>query len=107
MNYEPNSTGGLSEADPAGPPYEPEIRGRLTRSKIERTNDFAQAGARYRTMPDWEREDLVANMIALLGQCERQIQERMVGLFAQCDPAYGARVADGLGIPSPVTAATA
>jgi len=107
VNYEPNSTDGLSEAERSGPDYEPEISGRLTRSKIERTNDFAQAGARYRTMPDWEREDLVANMIRLLGQCERQIQERMVGLFAQCDPDYGARVAEGLGIPSPVTAATA
>ncbi|CAN5856301.1 catalase [soil metagenome] len=107
VNYEPNSTGGPQEADPSGPDYEPEISGRLTRSTIERTNDFAQAGERYRTMPDWEREDLVANMVALVGQCERQIQERIVGLFAQCDPDYGARVADGLGIPSQVIAATA
>ena len=107
VNYEPNSTGGLREAERSGPEYEPMIQGRLTRSKIERTNDFAQAGERYLTMPDWERDDLVANMIALLGQCERQIQDRMVGLFAQCDPDYGARVADGLGIPSPVSAVTA
>jgi len=106
VNYEPNSTGGLSEADPAGPPYEPEIHGRLVRTKIERTNDFAQAGERYRTMPDWEREDLVANMVGLLGRCERQIQDRIVGLFAQCDAGYGARVAVGLGIPSPTAAAT-
>ena len=55
-------------------------------------------------MPEWEREDLVANMIGLLGTCERQIQDRLVGLFAQCDPDYGTRVADGLGIPSPMTA---
>ncbi len=104
VNYEPNSTGGLREAERSGPDYEPEIHGRLTRSKIERTNDFAQAGERYRTMPGWEREDLVANMIALLVQCERQIQDRLVDLFAQCDPDYGTRVADGLGIPSPMTA---
>ncbi len=107
INFEPNSTGGLQEAERSGPDYEPEISGRLTRSKIERTNDFGQAGERYRTMPDWEREDLVSNMITLLGQCERQIQDRIVGLFAKCDPDYGTRVADGLGIPSPVTAATA
>ena len=106
VNYEPNSTGGLSEADPAGPPYEPEIHGRLVRTQIERTNDFAQAGERYRTMPDWEREDLVANMVGLLSRCERQIQDRIVGLFAQCDAGYGARVAVGLGIPSPTAAAT-
>jgi catalase len=100
VNYEPNSTGGLREADPAGPAYEPEIHGRLTRAKIERTNDFGQAGERYRTMPDWEREDLVANLVTLLGGCERQIQDRIVGLFSQCDPDYGARVAAGLGIES-------
>ena len=102
VNYEPNSTGGLREAERSGPDYEPEIHGRLVRSKIERTDDFAQAGERFRTMPDWEREDLVANMIALLGQCEPHIQERMVGLFAQCEPEYGNRVATGLGIESPL-----
>ena len=58
-------------------------------------------------MPDWEREDLVANMVALVGQCERQIQDRIVGLFALCDADYGARVAAGLGIPSPTAAVTA
>ena len=106
VNYEPNSTGGLREADAAGPAYEPEIRGRLVRAKIERTNDFAQAGERYRTMPEWERDDLVANMIDLLAHCEGEIQERMVGLFSKCDRDYGTRVADGLGISSPaVTAA--
>jgi catalase len=105
VNYEPNSTGGLREADAAGPAYEPEIHGRLTRSKIERTNDFGQAGERYRTMPDWERDDLVANMTDLLARCDPQIQERMVGLFTRCDPDYGTRVAGGLGISSPSVAA--
>ncbi len=105
VNYEPNSTGGLQEADAAGPAYEPEIRGRLTRARIERTNDFAQAGERYRTMPDWERDDLVANLVDLLGQCERQIQDRMIGLLVQCDPDYGTRVAEGLGLPSPLATA--
>jgi hypothetical protein len=31
----------------------------------------------------------------------------MVELFAKCDPDYGTRVAEGLAIPSPMTAATA
>jgi catalase len=100
VNYEPNSTGGLQEAEPAGAPYEPMISGRLTRSKIERTNDFAQAGERYRTMPEWEREDLVANLVTLIGQCEQQIQERIVALFTQCDADYGARIAQGIGLKS-------
>lgn len=49
-------------------------------------------------MPDWERDDLVKNMINLLGQCDKHIQEKMVWHFSQCDEAYGQRVADGLGL---------
>ena len=105
VNYEPNSTGGLEEAPEPGPPYEPEISGRLTRSTISRTNDYAQAGERYRTMPDDEREDLVYNLVDLLGQCERQIQERMVEHLARCDADYGRRVAEGIGVPVPEGAA--
>jgi hypothetical protein len=83
VNYEPNSLGGLSEAPEPGAPYEPEISGRLTRATLERTNDYKQAGERYRTMPDWERDDLVRNMIDLVGPCDRHVQERIVGLFAK------------------------
>jgi catalase len=101
VNYEPNSLGGLSEAPEPGAPYEPEISGELTRATLERTNDYKQAGERYRTMPDWERDDLVRNMIDLIGRCDRHVQERIVGLFAKCDADYGARVAEGVGLPVP------
>jgi catalase len=101
VNYEPSSLGGLGEAPRSGVDYEPEISGRLTRSTIARTNDYAQAGERYRTMPDWEREDLVTNLVDLLGQCERQVQERMVHHLARCDGDYGRRVAEGIGLPAP------
>ncbi len=100
-NYEPNSTGGLREADPPGPMYEPEIHGRLTRATIERTNDYRQPGERYRTMPDWEREDLVLNLTDALSQCERHIQERMVEHFTRCDPDFGRRIAEGIGVSVP------
>ena len=50
-------------------------------------------------MPDCERDDLVTNMIDLLGQCEQQIQERMIDHLAKCDPEYGRLVAGGLGLP--------
>ncbi|MDQ3162601.1 MAG: catalase, partial [Actinomycetota bacterium] len=104
VNYEPNSTGGLAEADEPSPAYEPEISGRLTRSKLSRTNDYVQAGERYRTMPDWERDDLVLNLVDLLGQCDRHIQERMVEQFARCDEAFGRCVATGIGLRAPAAA---
>ena len=105
-NYEPNSTGGLAEAPEAGQPYEPEIHGKLTRATIQRENNYTQAGERYRTMPDNEREDLIANMIDQLGQCEPQIQERMIGLLTHCDTDYGRRIAEGVGLAKPAAERT-
>ena len=70
----------------------PEIRGRLTRSVIERRNDYVQARGRYCTMMEWERDDLVNNMGTLLGQCERDVQERMVWHFLLVHDDYGTRV---------------
>jgi len=104
VNYEPSSTGGLDESPRSGPDYEPQISGRLVRAKLSRTNDYAQAGERYRTMPEWERDDLVLNLCTLLGQCERHIQERMVEQFGRCDAEFGRRVGAGIGVPAPESA---
>jgi catalase len=100
VNYEPSSTGGLAEATPSGPEHRPYVEGRVGRQVLERTNDYAQAGERYRTMPDEEREDLVLNLTTLLGDCERHIQERMAEHFARCDAGFGRRIAEGLGLPA-------
>ncbi|MCB2052865.1 MAG: catalase [Geminicoccaceae bacterium] len=97
VNYEPSIHGGLVEA-PAEPNEPPEIKGRLTRSVIERRNDYVQARARYCTMMDWERDDLVANMGTLLGDCERDVQERMLWHFFLVHDDYGRRVGEMLGM---------
>ena len=104
VNYEPNSLGGLKEAEETAPPYTPYIEGKLVRQAIERTNPYKQAGERYRAIEAWERDDLIANLVSNLSQCNREIQDRMVSHFSQCDPEYGARVAAGLGIDVPDTA---
>jgi catalase len=106
VNYEPNSLGGLEEDPGSGPEHQPYVEGRVGRLHISRRNDHAQAGERYRTMPDWEREDLVFNLTDLLGQCDRPIQERMVEHLARCDADYGRRVAEGLGLSVPEPAGT-
>ncbi len=70
VNYEPSITGGLREAQyPTHDEQGPEIRGRLTRKRIPRTNDYQQAGQRYLLMEQWERDDLVKNFVTLLSQC--------------------------------------
>jgi catalase len=100
------SLGGLKEGDASGKDHTPYIAGNLVREKIERKNDFAQAGERYRTIDQWERDDLVFNLVDALSQCNKDIQERMIGLLRQCDEEYGQRVADGLANGKSETAAT-
>ena len=65
---------------------------------LERRNDYVQARARYDTMLDWERNDLVKNMGDLLGQCERDVQERMLWHLFLVHDDYGTRVGQALGL---------
>ena len=72
VNYEPSITGGLREAPKlASHEQGPVIEGRLTRKRIPRTNDYQQAGERYLLSEPWERDDLVANLVDAIGQCDR------------------------------------
>jgi catalase len=101
VNYQPSSRGGPVEATPSGTPHEPYVAGRLVRQTLSRTNDYQQAGERYRAIEEWERADLIANLVAALTQCNADIQARMVDHFSLCDAGYGARVAQGLGLGLP------
>jgi catalase len=105
VNYEPSTLGGVREAERSGKDYTPHISGKLVRQPISRTDPYTQAGERYRTFEDWEREDLITNLVTNLKVCPPVIQERMVYHFTQCDPDYGRRVAEGLGIAAPVVGA--
>jgi catalase len=98
INFEPSIHQGLHESEREEPNNPPEIRGRLTKAVLERRNDYYQARARYCTMLEWERDDLVLNMGNLLGQCERDVQERMLWHFFLIHDDYGMRVAEKLGM---------
>ncbi|EWY39428.1 catalase [Skermanella stibiiresistens SB22] len=98
INFEPSIHDGLRESDRDQSSNPPEIQGRLTRSVIERRNDYVQPRARYSTIQEWERDDLVLNMGTLLGQCERDVQERMIWHFLLVHDDYGKRVGEILGI---------
>jgi catalase len=97
VNYEPSLHGGLHEAE-RRPNHPPEIRGRLVQEPLERRNDYVQARARYCTMMEWERDDLVQNMGELLGACERDVQERMLWHLLLVHDDYGSRVGEALGL---------
>ena len=98
MNFEPSIHNGLHESLREEPNNPPEIRGRLTRSVIDRRTDYIHARGRYCTMMDWERDDLVLNMGTLLGQCERDVQERMLWHLFMIHDDYGKRVGEMLAI---------
>jgi catalase len=98
VNYEPSIHNGLQESTREEPNNPPEVTGRLVRSVIERRNDYVQPRARYVTMMEWERDDLVKNMGDLLSQCERDVQERMLWHFFLVHDDYGKRVGEALGL---------
>jgi catalase len=101
INYEPSSRNGLKEAPRDVKQHEPSVEGRLGRHAIERQNPYKQAGERYRAFEDWERDELISNLVSNLKQCNQDIQQRMVDHLTQCDANYGRRVAEGLDIAVP------
>ena len=106
VNYEPSMLGGLKEAQAAGKDHTPYAAGNVVRQNIDRENNFKQAGERYRAFEDWERDELISNLVSGLMPCVPEIQQRMVTMFTQCDEDYGRRVAEGLGLTSPAMNST-
>jgi catalase len=99
VNYEPSSQGGLREAPRPGRDHHQWVEGHLGRYQTTRTqDDYRQAGARYRSFEDWERDDLVANLAEDMRACPEEIALRMVWHFWHCDPDYGRRVAEQAGL---------
>ncbi|GAB4023214.1 catalase [Spirosoma koreense] len=96
VNYEPSSMNGLKQPAASGPDHTPYVAGNVIRQPIDRTNNFKQAGERYRLHEDWERDDLISNLVNALSGAEQPIQDKMIELFTLCDEEYGRRVREGL-----------
>lgn len=101
VNYEPSVLAGLAEADDSYTEYRPQVSGVTQRASIDRTNNYAQAGERYRSIEQWERNDLVLNLVDALSACVPELQTLMVEHLALCDEDFGRRVAEGIGIHAP------
>ncbi|WP_237479613.1 catalase [Lichenibacterium dinghuense] len=100
VNYEPSVLGqSLKEAPKPHAEYHQAVEGKLGRYQTSRTtNDYTQAGERYRSFEAWERDDLINNLVNDMKACPEPIQLRMVWHFLHCDEDYGTRVAQGAGI---------
>src|SRR5690606_875248 len=96
VNYEPSRLGGLREAENGGKEFTPYVEGNLVRQTISRENNFAQAGETYRRFSDWERDELISNLVANLSLCHKDIQEAHIANFTAADPDYGRRIKEGL-----------
>lgn len=97
VNYEPNTlAGGMpSEAQAIATVHE-RLEGNMARQKISLTNDFEQAGERYRSLSKTDQDHLVDNIADSLGKAGRPIQRRMTKNLTEADPELGKRVAKGL-----------
>ncbi|KKB42025.1 catalase [Bacillus thermotolerans] len=96
VNYEPSITGGFEEAEQIGQEHQPHYNDRLVREKISRPNDFKQAGDTYREFEEWEKDELISNLVDALRVCRKEIQDTMIDHFTKADEEYGRRVAEGL-----------
>jgi catalase len=99
VNYEPNT---LAEGMPAEAPAiaasRQTIKGDVVRKKISKTNDFQQAGERYRSLGKKDQDHLVGNIVDSLSKANKAIQRRMVQNLTKADAKFGQRVAAGLKI---------
>ena len=98
-NYYPNSFAGPApRPEVAEPPTK--VSGNAARQPYEHPNDdFVQPGDLYRdVMTDEDRDHLIGNIVAHLGNAQKRIQLRQTAIFYKADTEYGTRVAEGLGL---------
>jgi catalase len=88
----------MPQEAPPTPTEDYHIKGKVVRQKISLTNDFEQAGERYRSLAKVDQDHLVDNIADSLGKAEKQIQQRMAANLKKADPEFGKRVAKALGL---------
>jgi len=97
VNYEPNTlAGGMPHEAPTATMTQAHLEGSNVRQKISLTNDFQQAGERYRSLSKMDQDHLVDNIVDSLRKADKPIQQRMVENLTKADPEFGKRVKQGL-----------
>jgi catalase len=97
VNYEPNTlAGGMPHEAPTATMTQAHLEGNIVRQKISLTNDFQQAGERYRSLSKMDQDHLVDNIVDSLRKADKPIQQRMVENLTKADPEFGKRVKQGL-----------
>ncbi|MCR2805279.1 catalase [Paenibacillus soyae] len=98
INYEPNSFADTPKEDPAYQDSHVPLQGSAGRQKIEKTDDFTQAGERYRSLSEAQQANLVSNLVNDLKATNEDIQLRAICNFFRADRMLGMKLSEGLGI---------
>ena len=73
-----------------------QVEGAMIRKKISKTNDFQQAGEKYRSLSKMHKEHLVDNLTADRMHIDKPIQQRVIENLTKADLESGKCVATGL-----------
>ncbi len=98
-NYYPNSFDGAApDKSYAAPPID--VQGMAARHEYTLGDiDFVQAGDLYgKVMSDYDRSNLVKNIVTHLKNAQKRLQLRQTALFYKAHEDYGMRIAEGLGL---------
>jgi catalase len=97
VNYEPNTLAGEMPREALAMPTEDlTVKGKVMRKKILLTNDFQQAGQRYRSLSKVDQDHLVDNIVDSLGKAGNPIQRRMLENLKKADTELGKRIGNAL-----------
>jgi len=98
VNYEPNSFSNSPKEAPKYIDSDSPPQGTAGRQKIDKTDDFTQAGERYRSLSEHEQARLVDNLVNDLKQTNNQIRLRAICNFFRADRELGADLSEALGV---------
>lgn len=98
INYEPNRYTDAPKEDPSFQEVGSPVVGLTGRQKIEKTNDFGQAGQVFNRYSDEEKASLIKNLTAELKQVSEQTVLLQICNFYRADATLGKTLADNLGV---------
>jgi catalase len=98
INFEPNSYSDTPKEDAAYVEVAQPLNGLSERKKIEKTNDFGQAGEVWKRYSKAEQDAVIKNISADIEGVDEKIQLRAVCNFYRADADLGERLAKKLGL---------
>lgn len=99
INYKPNTLNNNEPIEHSGGKEDPiYVEGEVVRETIDKSDDFAQAGERFRTMSDKDKSTLVDNIAADMWEVDLKIKLRAIENFSKADEEFGRRVKEKLKI---------